>query len=356
MTDTASGSSNIKGGCALNAARIAMAGMAVVTLSATLVGFAGHLRTGGLQGAAGLLTDAAASFRFQYLWISAILAAASLALRRPLWAAVSAVTVAANLVVIASFYLPAPYPPAGPATSSAMPATQANPPAANSRRVGIIQFNAQSSSAPGGFDSFARFFSETNPDLVAVEDLAPEWAGRFRADFPSLTPVIELPLSEGGGIGLYSRIPIEDARLRYFADAEPGLASITARLKIANETVDLIVTHPMAPTSPHTFDARNEQLARIASERTRMARELIVVGDLNMTSWSPAFGQFAEAMGVMDTRKGLGVQGSWPAGAPGFRIPIDHCLVSERFATRDRRVGPIAGSQHLPIFVLLELI
>lgn len=349
MTDSASGSGDPKGGCALQAVRITVASTAAMALAATLVGFAGHLWTDGLHGVAGLLTEVAASFRFQYLWISAFLAAASLVLRRPAWAAVSAATVAVNLSVIASLYLPASEPPTG------LESTPANSRTVGSHQIGIIQFNAQSSSAPEGFDSFARFARESDPDLVAVEDLAPEWARRFRTEFPSLTPAIELPLSEGGGIGLYSRIPIEDARLRYFADAEPGLATITARMTIGNAPVDLIVTHPMAPTSPHTFDARNEQLAAIASERTRFARDLIVVGDLNMTSWSPAFGQFSSAMGVRDTRKGFGVQGSWPAGAPGFRVPIDHCLVSERFATRERRVGPAAGSQHLPILVLLEL-
>lgn len=329
---------------------MAVAATAVMALVATFAGFAGRLRTGGLHGAAGLLAEAAASFRLQYLWISALLLVASLILRRPAWAAVSAVTAVANLAVIAGLYLPASDPPTG------QESTPAYSQITGSHRIGIIQFNAQSSSAPGGFDSFAHFVRETDPDLVAVEDLAPEWAGRFRSEFPALAPAIELPLTEGGGIGLYSRIPIEDARLRYFVDAEPGLASITARMTIGNAPVDLIVTHPMAPTSPHTFDARNEQLATIASDRNRFANELIVVGDLNMTSWSPAFSEFTEAMAVNDTRKGFGVQGSWPAGAPGFRIPIDHCLVSERFVTRDRRVGPAAGSQHLPIAVSLELL
>lgn len=350
MTDSPSDSDYGKGGCALSTARIAVAAMAVLTLAASLIGFTGYLWASGPSGIVGLLTEIASSFRLQYLWISLILSLLALALRKPLWASVSAVAVVLNLAAIAGLYLPAP--DAMPASGS----TPVNSSSPSSGRVGIIQFNAQSSSAPGGIESFTRFVHETNPDLVAVEDLSPEWARRFRSELASLTPVIELPMSDGGGIGLYSRIPIEDARLRYFADAEPGLASITARLTIGGEAVDLIVTHPMAPTSPHTYDARNEQLARIASERARFARELIVVGDLNMTSWSPAFADFIDAMGVRDTRKGFGVQGSWPAEAPGFRIPIDHCLVSKRFVIYSRKVGPKSGSQHLPIYALLELV
>lgn len=349
MTDSVWDSGDPEVGCARKTARIIVAPMAILMLAATLTGFAGHLRAGGLEGAAGLVTEVTASFRFQYLWISTVLALAAIAQRRFAWTAVSVAAAIVNLSTIAGFYLPAPEPPASVAS------TANNPLAASPHRIGIIQFNAQASSAPAGFDSFTRFVREADPDLVAVEDLAPEWARRFRSEFASLTPAIELPLTEGGGIGLYSRIPIEDARLRYFADAEPGLATITARMTLGNLPVDLIVTHPMAPTSPHTFNARNEQLAAIASERARFTTELIVVGDLNITSWSPAFGQFTSAMGVRDTRKGFGVQGTWPAEVPGFRVPIDHCLVSERFVTGDRRVGPAAGSQHLPIFVLLYL-
>lgn len=339
-----------KSGCARQAI-ISCAAATVVTISiATVVGFGGHIahRLGiGMPSVAGFVAEVAASFRFQYLWLAVALGVLTAVVRCPKWAVLSAVVAIVNLAAVAGLYLPPPDPSGNSTASGAVKSAV--------RSVAIAQFNAQASTSPSGFNSLARFVDETDPDVVAVEDLSGAWAAQFRGAFPQMSPVIELPMAGGGGIGLYSRIPIQDARLRYFSDAEHGLASITARLLLGGEIVDLVATHPIAPTSPTTLRARNQQLANIASERTRFAQNLIVVGDLNMTSWSPAFGQFAGAMGLRDSRKGFGAQGTWPASLPGWRIPLDHCLASDRFTTLERRVGPNSGSQHLPIFVRLEL-
>jgi endonuclease/exonuclease/phosphatase (EEP) superfamily protein YafD len=78
----------------------------------------------------------------------------------------------------------------------------------------------------------------------------------------------------------------------------------------------------------------------------------MVLGDLNTTSWSPYFRDLVADSGLLDSRRGFGVEPSWPSfGLPLLRIPIDHGLVSPAVSVLDRRIGPAAGSDHLPLVI-----
>lgn len=287
---------------------------------------------------AGLVAELASSFRHHYLWISVILAVATTLVRMPRSALLATSAVLINLPLVGIYYLA---PPSAQSADAEAP------------ELRIVHFNAQSRATSNGFEAFARFVNDNNPHLVAIADLSSGFALKIETELPSYEPVLELPIDQGGGMGLYSRISVEDARLRYFAPSQPGLASLVASIEMNGEIIDLIMTHPIAPTSPASLASRNEQLANIASERDRFAKNLVVIGDLNVTSWSWAFSDLVTTMKLKDTRRGFGIQGTWPA--IGMRIPIDHCLVSEGFVTTERRLGPNSGSQHLPIFVALRL-
>ena len=78
---------------------------------------------------------------------------------------------------------------------------------------------------------------------------------------------------------------------------------------------------------------------------------VILLADLNTTSWSATFQALTTRAGLRDSRLGFGVQPTWPARLPGLRIPIDHCLVSPEVQVHDRRVEENAGSDHFAIYV-----
>lgn len=116
----------------------------------------------------------------------------------------------------------------------------------------------------------------------------------------------------------------------------------------------LVVTHPLPPLAG--FVVRNLQLAHIAKARQEWGPDVIVSGDLNISSWSPYFQDLVRESGLRDSQLGFGVQPSWPAGLlPVMRIPIDHVLVSENFVVLKRELGPDIGSDHLPVYVELGL-
>jgi endonuclease/exonuclease/phosphatase (EEP) superfamily protein YafD len=101
------------------------------------------------------------------------------------------------------------------------------------------------------------------------------------------------------------------------------------------------------------FEARNLQLSMVADWAAERAGPVVLVGDLNTTSWSPFFSDLLSASGLRDSRLGYGVEATWPWFPLPLRIPIDHCLVSSHFDVKARRVGRNVSSDHRPIVVEL---
>ena len=114
-------------------------------------------------------------------------------------------------------------------------------------------------------------------------------------------------------------------------------------------------THPVPPASQRYFYWRNKQLSEIASLRAKFNDNLIVVGDLNTTSWSYYFQNFLAKMKLQDSRQGYGLQISWPTMMPLLGITIDHCLVSPNIHILNHKIGQDIGSDHYPVYVELRL-
>lgn len=82
---------------------------------------------------------------------------------------------------------------------------------------------------------------------------------------------------------------------------------------------------------------------------------MILIGDLNTTSWSYYFKNFIKAMQLVDSRKGFGLQTTWPSILPIMAITIDHILISPDIKVLNHKIGPHIGSDHYPVFVELVI-
>jgi endonuclease/exonuclease/phosphatase (EEP) superfamily protein YafD len=56
----------------------------------------------------------------------------------------------------------------------------------------------------------------------------------------------------------------------------------------------------------------------------------------------------------MDSRKGFGLQATWPASLGMFGITLDHFLVTEDWKVAERKVLEDIGSDHAPIYIQLK--
>ena len=172
--------------------------------------------------------------------------------------------------------------------------------------------------------------------------------GNFPNSFPGSKDRRRLPLKDYG-IVLFSRIPLEDADIKLIGKV--GNPSVTARFNIDGQRFTLIVTHPDSPVSKARAKNRNQQIAALGQLISSRQGTTIVLGDLNMTPWSPFFRDFLTKTGMRDSRDGFGLQPTWPVRFPLFWIPIDHCLVSPNVIVHNRTIGPDIGSDHYPVVV-----
>jgi endonuclease/exonuclease/phosphatase (EEP) superfamily protein YafD len=106
--------------------------------------------------------------------------------------------------------------------------------------------------------------------------------------------------------------------------------------------------HPSNAIGKAYVEERNRQLAAIADYVAKVKNPL-VVGDLNVTMWSPYYKPLTTKAELRNARAGFGVLPTWPTFSPLLSIPIDHCLVSRDIKVLNIRTGREVGSDHLPL-------
>ncbi len=191
------------------------------------------------------------------------------------------------------------------------------------------------------------------PDILAVKELNQEGLIGLSSVLNQYGYRYFVDREDGFGLGVFSNLPLEDAVIRSYGRSRvPGLV---AQFSTGMESFTLVLIHLWPPVTRELFHWRNEQLDQIALHKDDFPKNLIMLGDFNMTSWTEYFPNFLQKMNLVDSRLGFGIQPTWPSAVATLGIPIDHCLVSQNFRVLERRIGPHLGSDHRPVFLKLEL-
>lgn len=281
--------------------------------------------------------DVLANFRAQY-FVALILL--GLLLRVSRWHRVGygVLAVAAiNLVVVGPLYLGSP--PAGD-------------PAAPSLRV--MSFNLLSTNE--SYSELIEYIEATDPDLVLLHEASRPW--EVALESARLDYEVIRPRSDQLIFGTLVLVRADDPTVvSYgFAEAQPRAVSIVYRPRGWPEPIEILSTHPLAPTEVERARLRDEQLSFAAEWAASRVGALVVVGDFNATPWSWPFRSLMATTDLINSQTGFGLQPSFPAESSFLlRVPIDHLLYSDSLIVLDRRLGPAMGSDHFPLVVDLQL-
>ncbi len=194
---------------------------------------------------------------------------------------------------------------------------------------------------------------ESHPaDLVVVQELTAAWAEELTrlAAYPHRELLVR---EDPYGIGVLSKWPLASTERVDFAG--DGLPSLVGRLQIGGEDLTFVGLHTHWPVLPRLARARDESL-RGAAKRVRGEPDArIVLGDLNLTAYSPAFARFTREAGLHDAVNGYRWQPTWQAGFWPLALRIDHVLVSAGVCVERVEVGTSIGSDHRPVIARLRL-
>ena len=243
-----------------------------------------------------------------------------------------------NIAAIAPLYLPAQRESQSLASAEEM------------HRLKIMQFNLWGGKNKKYFD-VAQTIIQTNPDVIGFSEITPTWLIALKAGLANYPYMVSD--TTGGGIAIFSRLPLESKEIRYYSDRKRPRA--IAKIKLAGGHFTLIFAHPFIPLKYTAM--RNEEFAIYAKEAVEASKSgpVIVAGDLNCTPFSHDFSKLLKDGQLTDTEHGFGPQPSWSTHQKIALFPIDHCLVSKDIVTLNRYIGGDIGSDHLPVVVELEI-
>lgn len=202
-------------------------------------------------------------------------------------------------------------------------------------------------------DLVLEFLHRTDADVILLMEVNARWMRALETLHTEYPHGVVQPREDNFGIALFSRLPITKGQVIQLGRAE--VPSISATVEVDGQSVFLLGTHSLPPGSADYARLRNEQFKEIAARIRLEAMPAIVLGDLNATPWSPYFEDLLRESGLENTSQGRGLFGSWPAGWPLGRIPLDHCLVSPTVQLNEKYVGTPVGSDHLPVVVKVQL-
>jgi endonuclease/exonuclease/phosphatase (EEP) superfamily protein YafD len=234
-----------------------------------------------------------------------------------------------NLVTIAPYYIPVRKP---------MPDT-------GGYRIllsNVLQSNTE-------FGKLLHIIQEIRPGIMVLIEINERWM-RELAPVSDKYPYLHTEIrSDNHGMAIFSRYAFNNTQTLYFGDAK--VPSLLAEVNIDGNALIIVGTHPPPPKSKLKNSHRNQQIENITDFIARQNKPTILLGDLNMTSWSHHFKGLINGSKLRDTRKGFGLQPTWPAYNPVFLVPIDHVLVSGGITIHNRFTGPVIGSDHRPVIV-----
>jgi len=201
--------------------------------------------------------------------------------------------------------------------------------------------------------SFLNLVEETDPDVICVQETNDAWAEALAVLKTSYPVHSIVPRSDNFGIAFYSRLP--GAMSGVLFQQEHQVPALSATIEVEKRSIALLDLHTLPPMSNFMAHHRASQLDSARKWLEAQSNPAILVGDLNLTMFSPEYRRFTNGLELHNARKGFGPLGTWPAWVPFARLPLDHCLVRGEIAIVSCAIGPDIGSDHLPIIVDLHI-
>ena len=294
---------------------------------ATVAGFAGRLFW---------IFDLLSHFRVHFFWGLTACAATLAGIQRRKLAVIPGIFALVNAALIVPLYVHGPQPEVGTKTAG----------------FRILSLNLQSTNRE--FGALRAYVRQKAPDVAVFLTVSEDWAAQLEplgTDYP-YHKIFGDPRGGIYGVAIFSRHFLSDVSPLNLGD---GNLAIGAGLIVESQPVTIFGVHADSPRSHERTARRDSQFARLAEFVARQQFEVVVVGDLNATSWSEAFSDLLHASKLRDSRPGFGVQASWPAALGPMGIAIDHCLVSSGIYVKRREAGDTMLSDHRPLVVDLTV-
>ena len=193
------------------------------------------------------------------------------------------------------------------------------------------------------------------PDIVLTLETDQAWQNQLsiiEQDYPYRVPV---PLDNLYGMHLYSKLKLLEVDVKFILSDEIPSIHTTAILP-SGHAVKLYCLHPKPPSPTEAKDStlRDAELLIVGDTIKDLDESTIVMGDLNDVAWSRTTRLFQRISGLLDPRVGRKYVNTFHADYKFLRWSLDHLFHSTDFALVHMERLPHVGSDHFPIYVVLQ--
>jgi len=180
---------------------------------------------------------------------------------------------------------------------------------------------------------------QTDAHILFLTEFNNEWEKHLRSlkQFDHCSVADESPF----GLALFSREPLVQCEVLYMQ----GSGSIPYIRAVLSHGLIIYGVHLPPPLNRTLALERNAMMQELATMVQKETGDVIVLGDMNVTPFSPVFRDFIAAAGLHETS--LRITPTWKPGLLG----VDHILVSNPDAVINAGAFPWQYSDHRPVWM-----
>ncbi len=216
-------------------------------------------------------------------------------------------------------------------------------------KLRLISFNISYENSIENFENMREMILLEKPDIVQFQELSPQMQDKIktlRSIFP-YSAGLNKPKGPFDSL-ILSKHPLTNTKV---GDNHVVIANL-----ILNEAkISIVGIHLFTGESKKNFNNALQQISYLKTIVSNTNKNLILLGDLNMSSTSKRFAKFLKETNLYTYTSYKNITSTWPAFMPNLLgIQIDHILFSNNFKMVDKKTSNSFGSDHRPLIVELS--
>lgn len=182
-----------------------------------------------------------------------------------------------------------------------------------------------------------------HPHIISFQEATLAWEEKIKAELTEYNFVCK-PIDSPFGICVAINIPIIEQSIFYLLNSD--IPAIYIKSQVNNQYLSLVFIHPPPPFNSFFFEQRNAYYEKLIN-KIQDYENLIVIGDFNITQWSPIYQELESQLSLRNTLSGF--EHTWPSFFPVPIFQLDHILISNSMAVVQAEVLANIDSDHFPI-------
>jgi len=216
-------------------------------------------------------------------------------------------------------------------------------------KLRLINFNISYFNDVKNFENIREMILSEKPDIVQFQEFSPQMQDKIK----TLKSIFPYSTELNKPLDVFDSIILSKHPLTF---AEIGEHHVAIANLILNETeISIVGIHLIPGGTKETFNYALQQINYLKTVINNSQKNLILLGDLNMTSTSKRFTNFLKETNLYTYTSYKNITSTWPAFVPNLLgIQIEHVLFSNNFKMINKNTANSFDSDHRPLIVELS--